>query len=305
MQYVVMATKIFEYFGYRPGDTSPEALAAAAAGHCPFIEDNCTKRLRDGVVAGVCTLKPTRTEPVVCCPNRLYADDHRFLKDVADRAFGQGFEILAGASARAHAIQSGQSTVAAWGRRYGGELHLPQREGTGNYYVDWILAKLSPNGDLEHFVAIEVQSIDTTGNYRTGISAMLDGRRVEDNTAGFNWENVNKRIIPQILYKGHVLQREAACERGLFFVTPRPVYEKIMSRLGGEDALIPYPMKSSTITFMTYSPDWTNPSPGSTAPLMLDKVFTTDTGQVATAFAGQGVMPPADCYKHAIMDALS
>lgn len=300
-----MATIISEYFGYRPSDHSQEALEAASHEHCPFIDGKCTKVIGGGLVAGVCSLKPVRSAPVICCPNRLYANNHGFLQDVADRAFGPGFPLYAGRSAYTKALNSGASTIAVWGKGYGGELRLPQRKGVGNYFVDWIMAKLDAGGGLEHFVAVEVQSIDTTGNYRDGLAALRNNRQVVANSAGFNWENVAKRIIPQLLYKGHVLQREDKCQRGLFFVSPGPVYERIMARLGGQSSLISYPMKSSTITFMTYDLDFANPVPGSPAPLRLGQVFTTDTGQVATAFAGQGVMPPADSYQDAILAALT
>ena len=132
-----------------------------------------------------------------------------------------------------------------FGKRWGGELRLPQRNGVGAYFVDWILARLSPTGQLLEFVAVEVQSIDTTGNYRNGRCLLASPRRTDATTAGFNWENVNKRIIPQVIYKGHVLQREALCQKGLFFVIPSPVYERIMSRLGGESNLLHYPLQSS------------------------------------------------------------
>lgn len=59
---------------------------------------------------------------------------------------------------------------------WGGELHLPQRAGSGAYYVDFILALVTPIG-LSHFIAIEVQSIDTTGNYRVGWRALMNGRQ--------------------------------------------------------------------------------------------------------------------------------
>ena len=43
---------------------------------------------------------------------------------------------------------------------------MPQRSGHGNYFVDWILAHLTADGMLDGFVAVEVQTMDTTGNYR-------------------------------------------------------------------------------------------------------------------------------------------
>src|SRR5690606_34526853 len=86
--------------------------------------------------------------------------------------------------------------------------------------------------------------------------ALLDpARQVESATAGFNWENVNKRILPQLIYKGNVLQREHLCRKGLFFVTPTPVYNKIVGRLGGKDVLQEYPLQSGSITFLAYNVD--------------------------------------------------
>src|SRR5690606_16947898 len=154
----------------------------------------CIKTLSDGLIAGVCTLKPSRSGPVICCPIRLYADDYRILRDVSDMAFGPGLPVKPGGSAVREAKQLGSGVSAVFGKRWGGELHLPQRGGVGAYFVDWILARINGFGDLVEFVAIEVQSIDTTGNYRGARRELLDpARRVVPATAGFNWENVNKR----------------------------------------------------------------------------------------------------------------
>lgn len=299
-----MATVINEFFGYRLDDLSQEASSAATNEYCPFLRERCTKVLHGGLVAGVCTLKPARSEPAICCPNRLYADDYQVLRDVAAKAYIPGLPLLPGASAKQHAIATSSPAVAVWGKRWGGELPLPKRAGGGAYFVDWVLALLDSGGTLKEFVAIEVQSIDTTGTYRNGVAAARNGRSQEATTAGLNWENVNKRILPQLLYKGHVLQRESKCYKGLFFITPAPVYAKLMERLGGEGALLRYPMKASTITFMAYDLDDTSLTDGHPATLKLSREFTTDTGQVAQAFAGPGVMPAPNSYEDAISAAL-
>ncbi|GAA2161111.1 hypothetical protein GCM10009826_29310 [Humibacillus xanthopallidus] len=168
------------------------------------------------------------------------------------------------------------------------------------------MARLDAQGNLAEFVAIEVQSIDTTGNYRNGRTALLaQTRHIERTTAGFNWENVSKRILPQVIYKGNVLQRESLCQKGLFFVVPSPVYGRIMDRLGGSGGLLPYPLQSSSITFMSYDLDLSaGTAPGLSVPLKQEHVYTTNIGQVAQAFAGPGVMPPQDCYRDAIRAAL-
>lgn len=124
--------------------------------------------------------------------------------------------------------------MAVFGQKWGRELRLPKRQGRGSYFVDWILARLSPTFDLIDFTAVEVQTIDTTGNYREEFRALAEQRDfVGKSTASPNRENVNKRILPQIIYKGHVLRREPKCSKGLFFVSPTPVYERIRERLGG------------------------------------------------------------------------
>jgi hypothetical protein len=302
---LAVATKIHEFFGYRATDHSPIAVRHAQQGRCPFLNDRCEKTLNDGLIAGVCTLKPATRDPVICCPIRLYADHYQVLNDVVDLAFTPGLALHAGASAYWEARKAGSDVVAVFGKRWGGELHLPQRHGMGAYFVDWILARLDGSGKLVEFVAVEVQSIDTTGNYRAARSALLDPQRqIVSATAGFNWENVYKRILPQLIYKGNVLQREQMCQKGLFFVTPLPVFEKVMTRLGGQGQLLPYPMQSSSITFMAYDTDDNGAVPGVPSPLVLRKQHTTNIGQVAQAFAGPGVMPPQDVYQKAIREAL-
>ena len=88
----------------------------------------------------------------------------------------------------------------------------------------------------------EGQTIDTTGNYRTAREALLKDREIIADTVGLNWENVSKRIIPQLIYKGQVLQREELCKTGLFFVCPQPVYERVLNRLGGKERIPSFPM---------------------------------------------------------------
>ena len=106
-------------------------------------------------------------------------------------------------------------------QRWGKELRLPNRGSRGAYFVDWVLARLDASGELIDFVAVEVQSIDTTGNYRAEREAYLESRPfASTSTAGFNWENVNKRILPQIIYKGHVLRQEPLCQKGLLLHLP-------------------------------------------------------------------------------------
>ncbi len=169
-------------------------------------------------------------ETVIICPNRLYAEKYKVLLDVMNVAFGDGHILIEPSQYRL--VDHDGKYVVAFGKLFGGELRLPSRR--GSYFVDWILARIDDEGNLAEFVAIEVQSLDTTGTYNPEVEMFRNGVfDVPNSKAGLNWENVNKRILPQLIYKGHVLRREAKCKKGLFFIIPGAVKDRIMQRLGG------------------------------------------------------------------------
>lgn len=293
-----MASNIIEFFGYAPQDRSPVAVQGRAQRHCPFLQQQCVKTLSDGEISGACTLKSKNGGPVICCPIRLYAKNYEILRDIARVAFGAVTPLM---PANAITKESGEC-VAVFGKGWGKELRLPSRGRSGSYFVDWVLARVSATGELVNFVAVEVQSIDTTGNYRGEREAYLREQPFSGNsTAGFNWENVNKRILPQLIYKGHVLRQEPLCQKGLFFVCPTPVYQKISERLGG--GLRPYTAQSGSLTLMWYDIGPDVPS-GQQRELISVGQFTTTTDQVALAFTAPSNLPPARVYESAIRASL-
>jgi hypothetical protein len=297
-----MASEITELFGYSPTDTSATARAARHSQQCPFIGSPCTKKLNDGVISGVCTIKPSRSSPVICCPVRLYANNYKILSDIATRAFGAGVVLCPSSTARNYQPKPGEKRVAVFGKRWGSELPLPTGAGMGSYYVDWILALLDQNDALVEFVPVEVQSIDTTGNYRAERLARMNEQSFSRrSTAGLNWENVNKRILPQLIYKGHVLRRERLCRNGLSFVCPKPVFDKIQIRLGGN--LLQYVPQPGAITFISY--DLGSPvTAGNLRTLVQTGTLTTTIDQVANAFSAPVNLPPANVYETAIRGSL-
>ena len=297
-----MASNIVEFFGYAPADPAAPAVQARALKRCPFIGDTCQKTLSDGAISGVCTLKPKTSGPVICCPIRLYANHYQILVDVAKNAFGGDVELLPGNAAKPEQSSPKVTQVAVFGKRWGKELRLPNRGRSGGYFVDWVLARLDERGDLAEFVAVEVQSIDTTGNYQAERNAYLRNEAFAgQSTAGFNWENVNKRILPQIIYKGHVLRRERLCRQGLFFVCPKPVYERIRERLGGN--LMEYSPQPGAMTLMWYDVGQAAPS-GHLRELQLIGKFTTTVDQIALAFTSPSNLPQANVYEDAIRAVL-
>ena len=305
-----MALQVIEFFGHAPLD--PAAAGNVAERLCPFVNDDCIKPKH-----GACSVQQlSAPEPVICCPNRMYGDNFKILTDIAAEAFGAGSELMRPADAAAR-IANGSMTgseVAVFGRYWGQELPLPRPPGAGaagtrTYYVDWILAKLDALGSVAELTAIEVQTIDTTGNYSDQALSFFAGQAYTDpqgrspgySDAGMNWENVNKRILPQIIYKGHVLHREKKCTKGLFFVCPKQVHEKIQDRLGG-DLNIYHPGPGS-ITFLSYELGSQVPA-GQQRSMNQSGKFTTSVQEVALAFTSPKNLPNMNVYEAAIIKAL-
>lgn len=306
-----MALRITEFFGREPLSKSaqPDVLAL----RCPFTEGKCIKPRH-----GACSLAPPSQPdtPIIACPNRLYAENYKILSDIADRVFGFTSRLVKAKDVVQLAAKGALkgNEVAVFGKYWGQELPLRRPPGVdaakaGNYYMDWILARVDVNGDLVEFFAVEVQTIDTTGNYREQAdsffarTAFVDqqGRNPGYSNAGMNWENVNKRILPQLIYKSHVLRREQKCAKGLFFVCPRQVLDRVRQRFGG--TMQPYVISNGTITFRSYE----------AAPLKQGqkirelafvKEFITTVDEVARALTFPTTLPDMGAYEAAINSAL-
>ncbi len=299
-----MAGTIWEFFGYKADDKSEIAAQASSSENCPIIDQRCQKSFNDNVVSGVCAVKPMTSNPVICCPIRLYANHYKVLHDVSNHAFGGNFHLERGDNAIEYTKNTGNPCVAVFGQGWGGELRLPKKSGVGSYFVDWVLAKISENGELLEFIAVEVQTIDTTGSYRSGYEALKSRRAVEKTTVGLNWENVAKRILPQLIYKGQVLQREEQCKSGLYFLCPEPVLERILQRLGGQERLVKYALQPASITFLAYDYDNTNPpQSGEILPLKITKTHSTTVYKLQEAF-NNVTLPDENVYRNAVLNAL-
>ena len=302
-----MAGTISEFFGYRAEDNSKVALKSASDKRCPFLDSPCTKLLgRMRTISGVCAIRQKRAESpsVICCPNRIYAEDYKMLHTIALKAFGLKLNLYSGRAAVSKA-KSENGAVAVFGHGWGGELRLPQRSGVGSYFVDWVLARLDGEGELVEFTAIEVQTIDTTGKYSDAQKALKEKRMIVSDTVGLNWENVSKRIIPQIIYKGQVLQREELCKTGLYFVCPMPIYDRVLMRLGGKDKIPAFPTQPAAIHFVAY--DYASPlsdtPAGKIAPLGIIDEHCTTVYKIQEAFSAVS-LPEGNVYGNAIRKCL-
>jgi Restriction endonuclease NotI len=301
-----MPLNYYECFGV-PVDSQDLKLSFPEKS-CPFVGGTCTKAFSNGVINGACTLIGSKSKvPVPCCPKRFYGQDYRILKDVVHTAWGSEIPLI---------LEHGQtpsrgSFVVPFGQKQGTEIRIPYNplQGASKFSIDWILAKVNADQELEEFVAVEVQTIDTTGNYRQqfwDLAAQYDPAAIAQmerpkkvGSSNFNFENVNKRILPQLITKGHVLRREKLCAKGLFFICPSAVYGRICQRVGTLEA---YPIQTGAITFLSYTID----EESRTIPkdLKLDQVLTTTTDQLSLAFSSPKHLPPQGVYEKAIRDAL-
>lgn len=303
-----MSGYIAEFFGYSAEDNSETALQNISRQVCPFLGSYCTKALGDRAnrtLSGVCAVRQVSpgSPNVICCPNRIYAENYKMLSMISEKAFKARLNLYSGRLAIEKAKEEG-GAIAVFGHGWGGELPLPKRQGKGSYYVDWILARLDGDAELVEFTAIEVQTIDTTGSYKNARAALLNNRSIEKDTVGLNWENVSKRIIPQIIYKGQVLQREELCRSGLYFVCPKPVYDRVLERLGGKEKLPQFPTQPAAIHFVAY--DYlTNEATeqGRIKPLGIIEEYCTTVYKVQEAFSAVD-LPDQNVYRDAIRKSL-
>lgn len=301
-----MASTIHEFYGARPG--TAESRRNAAAQRCPFIDGPCKKK-----DIGACSLKMAKSEPVIICPNRLYGDGFKVIADVAAKALS-GRNELVGVEEfkrlRDAGLWDGTKAV-VFGQGFDGELSLtgPKDEDgrRSQFKIDYIVCAISAEMELVELAAIEVQTIDISNSYRPAAeyfhtlsgNAQIDETRITAK-AGLNWENVNKRILPQIIYKGHALRREDKAQEGLFFILPHQVYRRILTRIGND--LSKYPRGPGTVTFETYKLG--NEKADGTYPLEYVENFTTTVDQVAFAFVSPHNLPELGSYDEAIQKKL-
>jgi hypothetical protein len=294
-----MSLRVFEFFGFPPTDESKIAQGYRNRQECPFVGGTCIKRFKSGTISGACAVKQVTSGPVICCPNRMYAGNHQVLLDVARACFGNKVTLR---RTTAEIGRSGKDVI-VFGKGWGKELRLPGRgkEG-GGYFVDWVLALVDSKMKLKEFVAVELQTMDTTGSYEAEVDSYYRGEvPLKPSTSGVNWENVSKRILPQIIYKGHVLRREPLCTKGLFFICPSPVYQRIITRLGGK--LEDYHPQAGALTFRWY--DLASKTKlGTPYALEFGGQRTTTIDQVALAFTSPSNLPAPRVYETAIRNEL-
>lgn len=250
---------IAELFGYPAGHVSPDSKLFWDTKSCPFTSNSCTKKNHDGsIVYGTCSVSSSEGN-VIICPNRLYADKYMTLRVVASDVFGSipflTFpEYLEGNRTKSTILSDERGVVVALGHNSGREVSI------GNQMsMDWVLAHVS-GGGIVSYTGVEVQSIDITGNYRDNWhfyqqwrnSGSKPPRAKPTSAHGYNWANVHKRLIPQLIRKGLIYSRSAKVNHGLSFVLPDVVFKRF-EKILGSDFQQPNRTGADILTIYTYS----------------------------------------------------
>lgn len=253
-----MANDIRELFGYEASDTSDDADLLWRTKACPFVGTWCTKLNHNkSAVYGTCSVSSSHGN-VVICPKRLYADDYAVLRRVGSDAFGTtnfltfpDYLKMARGGKTELSVLGG--VVVALGQQSGKEVSI------GNQMsMDWVLVHVV-GGKISSYTGVEVQSIDTTNNYRESWdyyrewrdARSMPSRAKPPSKHGYNWANVHKRLIPQLIRKGLIFSRSERVSYGLSFVLPEEVFLRFEDVLGTGFAT-PTTMAADVLTVYTY-----------------------------------------------------
>jgi hypothetical protein len=247
-----------ELFGFRPDDTSVAARKQWKTQSCPFAGEACIKHSNDNkVIYGSCSvankIRTGAIEEVIICPKRLYAENYKTLRTCVYDALGKEVKCFA-----FHDYKTLRQTkllpneyVVLLGQNSGSEVSLTN-PGVISLSLDWVVVHCI-DGKVQGLIPIEVQSIDTTGNYRDNWAAYSkELSKIPDSKHGMNWANVWKRLIPQLILKSSISSTSALCHYGLYFVVPDRVYlqfEKLLGDVKSHPASGPGRLKVMTYGF--------------------------------------------------------
>lgn len=214
---------------------------------CPFIQSRCVKRSTQlpQEPYPVCTLwrrsdgaADAGNDLIFVCPKRFYAVD--FLTEVI-----------------AH----------CWpGDKPANPQVAPEVKMSGFGNVDFVIADVKEDGEVDQFLSVELQAIDITGSVFSAYQALRASTDLPKRpTYGLNWDNVYKRYITQLIRKGYFHHH---WKSKIVAVIPEQVYQYIVGRA---DFIRSPDVKSAqvNIIFMTYRLEDDPTRPGEYRPVLV------------------------------------
>jgi hypothetical protein len=215
--------------------------------HCPFINSPCLKRsqqLANNEPYPICSLWKNaasldpKTDLIFVCPKRFYAVD--FLKEVIEHCWS--------------------------GEKPANPQVAPEVKMSGFGNVDFVIADVQPDGEVGQFLSVELQAIDITGSAFKAYQALRAGEDLDKRpTYNFNWDNVYKRYITQLIRKGYFHHH---WNTKIVAVIPEQVYDYIIGRA---DFMRSTDVKGPqvNIIFMTYRLEHDTARPGEYRPQLV------------------------------------
>ncbi|MGZ3747746.1 MAG: NotI family restriction endonuclease [Pseudobdellovibrionaceae bacterium] len=198
-----------EVFGFKTVDKSAEAKKHRKGKLCPFHNGlpECTKDKKNNPL-GVCSIYFNDIVAVIC-PVR-FRENWRVCKDVADFFFPKGTK---------------------WS--FLKEIRLKEKNGDSAGNIDLVLVAHDENGKIHDFGTVEVQAVYVSGNIRRPFEKYMEDPNRNGNMDWTEEEHYprpdflsssRKRLAPQLLYKGQILQ---AWGKKQAVVIDRPFYDTL------------------------------------------------------------------------------
>lgn len=197
-------SKVNEMFGlYTGGNILPDLTEALTKQSCPFTGRPCykTRKSDPDTAIGTCSLIFDNVDqPILICPEPLTKNG---------KAFTDCLQFIA-------------SSIA------GSDLYLIPEVKTSVGRIDYILAAFRSNQLLD-FVAIELQTLDTTGSIWNERQKLLienghavDAGEARSSGASLNWKMTAKTILAQLVQKSQLF---ASMNKHLVLVCQKPLYD--------------------------------------------------------------------------------
>nr|WP_174800715.1 NotI family restriction endonuclease [Martelella limonii] len=264
------------------GQRAEKAIDPSLAGFvCPYIETECPKRSTNLGTEPypVCTLwrgsrgQPRSTErDLICvCPKRFYQVD--WLQEVIEHCWP--FDPPR------NAMIASEVKMAGFGN------------------VDFVIADRGDSGEIGNFLSVELQAVDITGSAYTAYEALRSAHDLPKRpTYGFNWDNVYKRYITQLVRKGYFHHHWGT---KIVAVIQDQVYQSVLEKA---DFMRTPNVKDKTvnIVFMTYVFEDDPDNSGQFRP-KLERVEGTSHASLQSAIMYKEA-PTIDEFKKRIANAL-
>lgn len=197
--------KVNEMFGlYTNGESFPDLHIALKEQTCPYMNGaQCykTRKSDPDIAIGTCSLCFNNVkQPILICPEPLTQNG---------RVFNDCLSFISNSIA-------------------GSDLYLVPEVATSAGRIDYVLTAVRDNQPVD-FVAIELQTLDTTGSIWNSRQDLLlkhgyavDEGAARSSGASLNWKMTAKTILAQLLQKSQLF---AGMNRNLVLICQTPLYD--------------------------------------------------------------------------------